>query len=58
MFTKNRDVSLLKAALITILLPLSALSSQNPSKVSESDQWRIAGQKFKQYVEPAGGAFA
>jgi hypothetical protein len=58
MFTKNRDVSLLKAALITILLPLSALSAQNPSKGSEPDQWRIAGQNLKQYVEPAGGAFA
>jgi polyvinyl alcohol dehydrogenase (cytochrome) len=54
MFTKNRDVSLLKTALITILLSLSTLSAQNQSDVSQSGQWRIAGENLSNsWSQPA-----
>jgi polyvinyl alcohol dehydrogenase (cytochrome) len=54
MFTKNCDVSLLKTALITILLSLSTLSAQNQPNVSQSDQWRIAGQNLSNtWSQPA-----
>jgi polyvinyl alcohol dehydrogenase (cytochrome) len=46
MSTKNRDVSLLKTALITILLSVSTLSAQDLSDKGQSGQWRIAGQNL------------
>src|SRR5258705_6919806 len=41
---KNRDVSLAKAALVSILLLVAGLSAQSQSPESKSGQWRIAGQ--------------
>src|ERR1700730_339890 len=43
---KNLKVSLPKAALITALLSVSALSGQSKSDESRSGQWRIAGQNL------------
>src|ERR1700738_1578497 len=43
---KNRNVSLPKAASITVLLLVSALSGQGQSDESRSGQWRIAGQNL------------
>src|SRR5437660_11925238 len=43
---KNRDVSLPMAALISVILLVSALSAQSPSDESRSGQWRIAGQNL------------
>jgi polyvinyl alcohol dehydrogenase (cytochrome) len=43
---KNRNVSLSKAALITVGLLVSALSGRGQSDESRSGQWRIAGQKL------------
>jgi polyvinyl alcohol dehydrogenase (cytochrome) len=43
---KNRKVSFPKAALITVLLLVSALSGQGQSNESSSGQWRIAGQNL------------
>jgi len=43
---KNHDVSLAKAALISILLFVLALSAQSRSSESRSGQWRIAGQNL------------
>jgi polyvinyl alcohol dehydrogenase (cytochrome) len=43
---KNCDVSLAKAALISILLFVLALSAQSRSSESRSGQWRIAGQNL------------
>jgi polyvinyl alcohol dehydrogenase (cytochrome) len=46
MSIKNRNVSLPMAALISVLLLVSALSAQSPSDESRSGQWRIAGQNL------------
>src|SRR5260221_9830448 len=43
---KNRDVSLAKAALVSILLLVAGLSAQSQSPESKSGQWRIAGQNL------------
>jgi polyvinyl alcohol dehydrogenase (cytochrome) len=43
---KNRNLSFPKAALITVLLLVSALSGQGQSDESRSGQWRIAGQNL------------
>src|SRR6267142_2384016 len=44
MSIKNRDMSLPMAALMSVLLFVSALSAQSQSDRSRSSQWRIAGQ--------------
>ncbi len=43
---KNRNLWFPKAALITVLLLVSALSGQSQSDESRSGQWRIAGQNL------------
>jgi hypothetical protein len=43
---RNCNVSLPKAVLITVLFLVSTLSAQGQSDVSESGQWRIAGQNL------------
>src|SRR3984893_2785553 len=43
---KNRNVSFPKAALITVLLLVSALSGRGQSDESQSGQWQIAGQNL------------
>jgi len=43
---KNRNLSFPKAALITVLLLVSALSGQGQSDESRSGQWRTAGQNL------------
>ena len=54
MSTKNRDVTLLRTALIAILLSLSTLSAQNQPAVVQSDQWQIAGQNLSNtWSQPA-----
>ena len=51
---KNRNVSLSKTALITVLLLVSALSGQGQSDESRSGQWRIAGQNLSnRWSQPA-----
>src|ERR1700726_4178450 len=51
---KNRNVSLPKAASITVLLLVSALSGQGQSDESQSGQWRIAGQNLSNsWSQPA-----
>src|ERR1700726_3969867 len=51
---KNRNVSLPKAASITVLLLVSALSGQGQSDESRSGQWRIAGQNLSNsWSQPA-----
>src|ERR1700720_1625647 len=51
---KNRNVSFPKAALITVLLLVSALSGQAQSNESSSGQWRIAGQNLNNsWSQPA-----
>src|SRR6202040_3004370 len=51
---KNRNVSFPKAALITVLLLVSALSGQGQSNESSSGQWRIAGQNLSNsWSQPA-----
>src|ERR1700688_801040 len=51
---KNRNVSLSKAALITALSLVSALSGQGQSDESQSGQWRIAGQNLSNsWSQPA-----
>jgi polyvinyl alcohol dehydrogenase (cytochrome) len=42
----NRDVSLPKVALISVILLVVALSAHSRSPESRSDQWRIAGQNL------------
>src|SRR5258705_2464379 len=46
MSIKNRDMSLPMAALMSVLLLVSALSAQSQSDRSRSGQWRIAGQNL------------
>ena len=46
MSMKNRNVSLLNAALIGVLLSAVSLSAQGRSPKSRSGQWRIAGQNL------------
>src|SRR6266478_962198 len=54
MTIKNRNVSLPKAALTAVLLLISALSAQGQSDVTESGQWRIAGQNLSNsWSQPA-----
>src|SRR3981189_2621443 len=54
MSIKNRNVSLPMAALISVLLLVSALSAQSPSDESRSGQWRIAGQNLSNtWSQPA-----
>src|SRR6195256_5751022 len=54
MLIKNRDVSLPMAALISVLLLVSALSAQSQSDRSRSGQWRIAGQNLNNsWSQPA-----
>src|SRR6267143_985824 len=54
MSIKNRDVSLPMAALISVLLFVSALSAQSQSDRSRSSQWRIAGQDLSNtWSQPA-----
>jgi polyvinyl alcohol dehydrogenase (cytochrome) len=43
---KNRNASLSKAALITVVLLVSALSGRGQSDESRSGQWRMAGQNL------------
>jgi polyvinyl alcohol dehydrogenase (cytochrome) len=51
---KNRNGSLTKAALITVLLLVSALSGQGQSDESRSGQWRTAGQNLSNtWSQPA-----
>jgi polyvinyl alcohol dehydrogenase (cytochrome) len=51
---KNRKVSLPSAALISVVLLLSALSARGQSDVSQSGQWRIAGQNLNNsWSQPA-----
>src|SRR6266446_5300072 len=51
---KNRDVSLAKAALVSILLLVAGLSAQSQSPESKSGQWRIAGQNLNNtWSQPA-----
>ena len=51
---KNLKVPLPKAALITVLLSVSALSGQGQSDESRSGQWRIAGQNLSNsWSQPA-----
>jgi polyvinyl alcohol dehydrogenase (cytochrome) len=51
---KNRSGSLTKAALITVLLLVSAISGQGQSEESRSGQWRIAGQNLSNsWSQPA-----
>ncbi len=51
---KNRNVSFPKAALITVLLLVSALSAQGQSNVARSGQWRVAGQNLSNsWSQPA-----
>src|SRR6202171_666793 len=51
---KNLKVRLPKAALITVLLSVSALSGQGQSDESRSGQWRIAGQNLSNsWSQPA-----
>src|SRR3981189_1564943 len=55
MSIKNRNVSLPMAALISVLLLVSALSAQSQSDRSRSGQWRIAGQNLNNtWSQPAG----
>src|SRR5258708_4718240 len=54
MSIKNRYVSLPMAALISVLLLVSALSAQSESDRSRSGQWRIAGQNLSDtWSQPA-----
>jgi polyvinyl alcohol dehydrogenase (cytochrome) len=51
---KNRNLSFPKAALITVLLLVSALSGQGQSDESRPGQWRIAGQNLSNsWSQPA-----
>src|SRR6266576_2295198 len=53
---KNRNLSLLKAAFINVLLLLfaSTLNAQSPSDESRAGQWRIAGQNLSNtWSQPA-----
>jgi polyvinyl alcohol dehydrogenase (cytochrome) len=51
---KNRNVSLSKAALIIVVLLVSALSGQGQSDKSQSGEWRIAGQNLSNsWSQPA-----
>src|SRR5258705_5790771 len=51
---KNRNLSFPKAALITVLLLVSALSGQGQSDESRSGKWRIAGQNLNNtWSQPA-----
>jgi polyvinyl alcohol dehydrogenase (cytochrome) len=51
---KNCNVSLPKAALITVVFLVSALSAQGQSDESKSGQWRIAGQNLSNsWSQPA-----
>jgi polyvinyl alcohol dehydrogenase (cytochrome) len=51
---KNRNASLPKAALIAVLLLVSALSAQGQSDESRPSQWRIAGQNLSNsWSQPA-----
>ena len=52
--TKNRYVSLAKAASISILFFVSGLNAQGQSDESRSGQWRIAGQDLNNsWSQPA-----
>jgi polyvinyl alcohol dehydrogenase (cytochrome) len=54
MSVKNRYVSLPMAALISVLLSVTALSAQSQSDRSRSHQWRIAGQNLNNtWSQPA-----
>jgi len=51
---KSRNWPLPSAALISVLLSVSALSAQSPSDESRSGQWRIAGQNLNNtWSQPA-----
>jgi polyvinyl alcohol dehydrogenase (cytochrome) len=51
---KNHGVSLLVAALISVVLLIAALSAQSGSPESQSDQWKIAGQNLSNtWSQPA-----
>jgi polyvinyl alcohol dehydrogenase (cytochrome) len=51
---KNRDVSLLKAALISAVLLIVALSAHSRPPELRSDQWKIAGQNLSNtWSQPA-----
>jgi polyvinyl alcohol dehydrogenase (cytochrome) len=51
---KNRNVSLPRAALITVLSLLSTLSAQGQSNESRSGQWQVAGQNLSNtWSQPA-----
>ena len=51
---KSRNWSLPSAALISVLLLVSALSAQSPSDESRSGQWQIAGQNLNNtWSQPA-----
>src|SRR3954467_3032006 len=59
MFIKSRDVSLPMAALISVLLFVSALSAQSQSDKSRTGQWRIAGQNLSNtWSQPAEHAIS
>jgi polyvinyl alcohol dehydrogenase (cytochrome) len=54
MSIKNRDVSFRRAAFISVLLLVSAISAQSQSPQARSGQWRIAGQNLSNtWSQPA-----
>ena len=54
MSIKNGSVSFRRAAFVSVLLLLSALSAQSQSNLSRSGQWRIAGQNLNNtWSQPA-----
>src|SRR5580692_7147092 len=54
MSVKTRDVSFPRAAFVSVLLLVSALSAHSQSNLSKSGQWRIAGQNLNNtWSQPA-----
>src|SRR5580692_2562108 len=54
MSVKTRDVSFPRAAFVSVLLLVSALSAHSQSNLSRSGQWRIAGQNLNNtWSQPA-----
>src|SRR5580692_12477114 len=54
MSVKTRDVSFPRAAFVSVLLLVSALSAQSQSDLPRSGEWRIAGQNLNNsWSQPA-----
>jgi hypothetical protein len=52
--SRNRNVSLPKAALVSVISLVSTLSAQDRSDRSQAGQWRIAGQNLSNtWSQPA-----